>query len=928
MARAATTKVHLARVALSAGGFHASVGVGDVLGRGGGRRSVRDLQGKILVEGEDLPRLLARMQIANGDDGDADFEGLSNSLRAPPASASSWSPSQLTLSTLPPSTLDPSTLSPCFPVLLARFELATRLPSRDGFPLSTPFAPAADPTTTTPSSPAVDRFLFLYEGLSRWPPPLRHASTFASSSSATTTALASPPRPLEPRPPLLPRPAARERVRRWGAGIVVLAVVWSGDDGNAKAVWKTEEEEEAMTGSDGAAARAGERAAEERGEGGVMAGEKAVDESEEEEEEEDEVEGSKLQVLVVKLASALSRRSRTFSGLFLVLGVVWVTLFPLVCITTGELKCRGTYFSENALSPGLARPTFRWDGMKHVYELERQIVEDGEGVLEDEALFEAAGLRDVRRHGAGQRSGVLYPRTGADRREAILIVCRSGQRDAALGLVLMRLLSEADWLSKNVLFLMAKSSRDVRDWVEAYHSGGVEANMTRAGVIVGGLVLDIGKPRASDEVVAIEVLGAGFNGLLPNLDLVNTVVFLLRPSQVPGEAQVRLWHHPKAADAKGDALDDAFERLDGLWASHKAGLVEPKYFKSGHQYLSRLHSQLRFMQNVAFGPTGWHAHLLPFDIHAVTLRVEYAASAGATRNAPTQTNKNHHHNTGSRRDPDRALFRIGKVVEQTVRSLSNLEEKFHQSYFLYVLPDLNLFVSIGEYSGSLALVLSPLLLQVLRHMERLGNDPGADDMAGVKASVINLLAVATGAALFAVGPQVLGDQDRAATHTMGGVVAVCLAGASAIVFVVRKVLVHHKAKAEELLWERAVALMQLGVVVVHAQIGMVDYPFALLSALTTVPVVLVCTTVPKLGPALRLGVCLVTVVPWWVWALWDLVPMTEDWPSATQDPLRALQSMHAEFGLMHWAFLCWVHLPVQLVMASKCLAEHSGVMNE
>ena len=33
------------------------------------------------------------------------------------------------------------------------------------------------------------------------------------------------------------------------------------------------------------------------------------------------------------------------------LGLIWVLLFPAVTISTGELKMRGTYFSENALGP-------------------------------------------------------------------------------------------------------------------------------------------------------------------------------------------------------------------------------------------------------------------------------------------------------------------------------------------------------------------------------------------------------------------------------------------------------------------------------------------------------------------------------------------------------------------------------------------------
>ena len=46
------------------------------------------------------------------------------------------------------------------------------------------------------------------------------------------------------------------------------------------------------------------------------------------------------------------------SILLLLLGIAWLFLFPLVTITTGELKTRGTYFSENGLQPLSAALSF------------------------------------------------------------------------------------------------------------------------------------------------------------------------------------------------------------------------------------------------------------------------------------------------------------------------------------------------------------------------------------------------------------------------------------------------------------------------------------------------------------------------------------------------------------------------------------------
>lgn len=47
--------------------------------------------------------------------------------------------------------------------------------------------------------------------------------------------------------------------------------------------------------------------------------------------------------------TAWDRRIRIASGVSFCLGCVWILLFPLVTLTTGESKPRGTFFDENAM---------------------------------------------------------------------------------------------------------------------------------------------------------------------------------------------------------------------------------------------------------------------------------------------------------------------------------------------------------------------------------------------------------------------------------------------------------------------------------------------------------------------------------------------------------------------------------------------------
>lgn len=42
------------------------------------------------------------------------------------------------------------------------------------------------------------------------------------------------------------------------------------------------------------------------------------------------------------------------------------------------------------------------------------------------------------------------------------------------------------------------------------------------------------------------------------------------------------------------------------------------------------------------------------------------------------------------------FYQVGRVVESIVRSLNNLLERFHQSYFFYLLPSTDRYVSISK----------------------------------------------------------------------------------------------------------------------------------------------------------------------------------------------------------------------------------------
>lgn len=191
--------------------------------------------------------------------------------------------------------------------------------------------------------------------------------------------------------------------------------------------------------------------------------------------------------------------------------------------------------------------------------------------------------------------------------------------------------------------------------------------------------------RASDASI-MGVFTAGINGQLPNLDLVNTAVLALHGEHIP----VTLDRSTGRDTRDNDRTDDTLARVDVYVRHAVETLVPVAYRATAREYVNHLVGMLRFMKTLATGPSGAHAHFIRYNIDSVTLSALSRGSDRAT-GAPL---------------PLRATLR---ALEKLVRALSNLEEKLHQSFFLYVLPNTRHFVSVGEYYYVVALAVSPAL---------------------------------------------------------------------------------------------------------------------------------------------------------------------------------------------------------------------------
>ena len=158
---------------------------------------------------------------------------------------------------------------------------------------------------------------------------------------------------------------------------------------------------------------------------------------------------------------------------------------------------------------------------------------------------------------------------------------------------------------------------------------------------------------------SLHIMYDGVNGQLPNLDLFNTAI-----SVGGGQMGIRT------------SLQEMWDHTDS--------------------YEERLETILRGMVRQGFGyATGAHSSFMPYRVDAITLQAK-----------------------GEGWQDEMAL---GRTVEGVLRSLNNLLEHLHQSFFLYLLMQTNRFVSIGTYLPSAMLIAANFTIMAIALWMRTGH---------------------------------------------------------------------------------------------------------------------------------------------------------------------------------------------------------------
>lgn len=241
----------------------------------------------------------------------------------------------------------------------------------------------------------------------------------------------------------------------------------------------------------------------------------------------------------------------------------------------------------------------------------------------------------------------------------------------ALMLSLAKYFSSKSYWAKDIIFLIADHELvGFQAWLNAYHNM-PSSNILNYAFLTGSsgpIQAALNLELKSSSMTRLEIKIEGLNGQLPNLDLFNVVVELATRESVT--ATFHGASHPYASSGPLES-----------WMS---------YAKTIGSMMTAQASSL---------PTGAHGLFQKFQIQSLTLE-------GVERK--------------DRNFVPVSLLQVGRTVEGIIRSVNNLLERFNRSYWFYLLPSTRRYVSIGYYMIPFGLMTSPLLIIALKYYLQMG----------------------------------------------------------------------------------------------------------------------------------------------------------------------------------------------------------------
>jgi hypothetical protein len=308
---------------------------------------------------------------------------------------------------------------------------------------------------------------------------------------------------------------------------------------------------------------------------------------------------------------------------FFVLGLVWVTLFPLCNISSGESKPRSLYVDENAfvvnnvqideatysrlqLSESLSNDLLREICSCQIYYSSFHSLENNQCTCH---------FHNPRESEAYEAIILILPYNVFLKRLVILYASR-----------ILTALNYMKWLSKHVIVLMLENNESIRSslerWIKNYHRQikipFQEEMKQPQHFIREAFILDIFNFEdyfRQNETISfdtlrrlswrdIEISYYGTNGQLPNMDIISSALALDMNLLTVGDTHLQIIVS------------------NGIISTIIRYVIE--IFPESKEYLNRLFGLFHSVTSMVNGSDGLHGQLLHHNIDAITLRPRQA----------------------------------------------------------------------------------------------------------------------------------------------------------------------------------------------------------------------------------------------------------------------------------------------------------------
>ncbi|KDQ60997.1 hypothetical protein JAAARDRAFT_125289 [Jaapia argillacea MUCL 33604] len=364
---------------------------------------------------------------------------------------------------------------------------------------------------------------------------------------------------------------------------------------------------------------------------------------------------------------------------------------------------QGTYIDENALQPGAVNTYWSWGDVHRAdrYLEGLEALRDNNASSNERADFISKEFKRLGLDASTQRyhyaaaTGAIdgvnayavlsSPRSSGS--EAMVIsaswLSRTGEGDGTLNLrgvstvlSLAAFLKKYSLWAKDIVFVIGDGYLDgMHAWLSAYHgapSSVLEADSLElpSGVIWTALNIDYPGHSFSHLGIFFE----GVNGRLPNQDLLNSFQHI---SRYTGGVPVLVYDHLDPRDYPGREVE--MSNIPSWLPDFVKNMEDvQEYSYAAKNVLRHVGYQARGM------PSGVHGLFHQFRIDAITI---FAVPAPGPH----------------------GFHAIGRVVESTLRTMNNLLERLHASFFFYLLKGPTTFMKIGTYLPSAVLISVALL---------------------------------------------------------------------------------------------------------------------------------------------------------------------------------------------------------------------------